>query len=188
MPARCCARIDGRPALLFNDRLSGLYAIDARSGERIWHAAVDDEPVPWYSGTPLVTSDTVYLPVASLEVGLAVNPLYGCCTTSGGIAAFDLRTGRKRWYLPTIPEPARETGSHWGFVQEYGPSRAAVWVPLHSMQRATACTSVPDRTFHIQPRPPAMRCLRSTPLLAISSGFGNSRPTMPTPLPATSRP
>ncbi|MEZ5596900.1 MAG: PQQ-binding-like beta-propeller repeat protein [Pseudomonadales bacterium] len=121
------ARIDGRPALLFNDRLSGLYAIDARSGERIWHAAVDDEPVPWYSGTPLVTSDTVYLPVASLEVGLAVNPLYGCCTTSGGIAAFDLRTGRKRWYLPTIPEPARETGSHWGFVQEYGPSGAAVW-------------------------------------------------------------
>lgn len=120
-------RIGQRQILLFNDRITGLHAVDARTGALIWHAVVDDEPVPWYSGTPLVTADSVYLPVASLEVGLAANPLYGCCTTSGGMAAFDIRTGRKRWYLPTIAEPARVTGSHWFFVQEHGPSGAAVW-------------------------------------------------------------
>jgi polyvinyl alcohol dehydrogenase (cytochrome) len=120
-------RIGEKTVLFFNDRITGLYAIDARDGAFIWHAMVDDEPVPWYSGTPLVTEDTVFLPVASLEVGLAANPLYGCCTTSGGMAAFDIATGEKRWYLPTIETPARVTGRHFGFVEKHGPSGAAVW-------------------------------------------------------------
>ncbi len=120
-------RIGERPILVFNDRTKGVYAIDARNGRLIWHAVVKDEPVPWYSGTPLVTKDAVYLPVASLEVGLAMNPFYGCCTSSGGMAAFDIRTGKKLWYLPTIEAQAKVTGSHYLFVQEYGPSGAAVW-------------------------------------------------------------
>jgi len=77
--------IGDRPIIIFNDRLQGVYAIDATNGEFIWHAEVTDEPVPWYSGTPLVTQTTVFAPVASLEVVLATNPLYGCCTTSGGL-------------------------------------------------------------------------------------------------------
>lgn len=56
-----------------------------------------------------------------------MNPLYGCCTTSGGMAAFDINTGEKLWYLPTIEAEAQLTGSHFWFVQEYGPSGAAVW-------------------------------------------------------------
>ena len=129
-------QIEDRPILLYNDRTKGLYAIDARTGDDVWHAAVADEPVPWYSGTPLVTRDVVYLPVASLEVGLAANPFYGCCTTSGGLAAFDIRTGKQLWYLPTIEAEAQVTGTHFGFVQEYGPSGAAVWgAPSYDAQR-----------------------------------------------------
>ena len=130
-------RIGDRDILIFNDRTQGLYAVDADDGKLIWHAVVEDEPVPWYSGTPLVTTDTVFLPVASLEVGLAANPFYGCCTTSGGMAAFDISTGKKRWYLPTIEAKAQVTGSHFfGFVQEYGPSGAAVWgAPSYDAKR-----------------------------------------------------
>ena len=130
-------RIGDRDILIFNDRTQGLYAVDARDGSLIGHAVVDDEPVPWYSGTPLVTGDTVLLPVASLEVGLAANPFYGCCTTSGGMAAFDISTGKKRWYLPTIEAEAQVTGSHFfGFVQKYGPSGAAVWgAPSYDAKR-----------------------------------------------------
>jgi polyvinyl alcohol dehydrogenase (cytochrome) len=128
--------IGERRILLYNDRFKGLYAVDAVDGALIWHAVVADEPVPWYSGTPLVTKDAVFLPVASQEVGLAMNPLYGCCTTSGGVAAFDIATGRKLWYLPTIQAEAHVTGSHWGFVQEHGPSGAAVWgAPSYDAQR-----------------------------------------------------
>jgi len=119
--------IGRRPIIIFNDRLKGVYAIDATNGEFIWHASVSDEPVPWYSGTPLVTATTVFAPVASLEVVLATNPLYGCCTTSGGMAAFAIATGEKRWYVPTIDAPAQKTHTHWLFVQNYGPSGAPVW-------------------------------------------------------------
>lgn len=120
-------KIGQRKILIFNDRMQGVFAVDALTGESIWHSTVDDEPLPWYSATPLVTKDAVYVPVSSLEVGLAANPFYGCCTTSGGIAAFDIATGKKRWYLPTIEAPAQVTGSHFWFVQEHGPSGAAVW-------------------------------------------------------------
>ncbi|MGI9325871.1 MAG: PQQ-binding-like beta-propeller repeat protein [Pseudomonadales bacterium] len=120
-------KIGERDILVFNDRAKGVYAIDASDGQPIWHTAIDDEPLPWYSGTPLVTETTVFLPIASMEVGLAVNPLYGCCTTSGGMAALDINTGKKRWYLPTIEAQAQVTGSHFFFVQEYGPSGAPVW-------------------------------------------------------------
>lgn len=128
-------RAAGRDLLLFNDRLSGLYAVDARDGTLVWHAEVPEEPVPWYSGTPLVVEDRVFLPIASLEVGLAANPFYGCCTTSGGMAAFDLATGNKLWYRPTIETAAEVTGTHWGFVQKHGPSGAAVWgAPSHDAE------------------------------------------------------
>lgn len=119
--------IGERRILLFNYRRQGLFAVDASNGEFIWHATVEDEPAPWYSGSPLVLGDVVILPVSSQEVGMAVNPLYGCCTTSGGMAAFDINTGEKIWYTPTIEAEAQVTGSHFFFVQKHGPSGAPVW-------------------------------------------------------------
>ena len=121
------AEVGERSLLIYNDRIEGVFAIDARSGAPVWHAEVTQEPLPWYSGTPLVSGDKLFVPVASQEVGLAFNPFYGCCTTSGGMAAFDLASGEQLWYRPTIEEPARETGRHWGFVSKYGPSGAPVW-------------------------------------------------------------
>ncbi len=121
------AKVDGKEVLVFNDRIEGVYAIDAVTGEFVWHAVLDEGPIPWFSGTPVIYGNRVYVPIASQEVGLAINPLYGCCTTSGGLAAFDLATGKKVWYLRTIKEPVLQTGERWFFVQEYGPSGAPVW-------------------------------------------------------------
>ncbi|MEN9805989.1 MAG: hypothetical protein RL756_497 [Pseudomonadota bacterium] len=116
-----------RPMLVFNDRTRGIFAVDARSGTPIWRTGTDDQPLAWYSGTSLPIGDTLYAPISSMEVALAMNPFYGCCTTRGGVAAFDLATGARRWFLPTITEAPKRTGSHWFFVDEYGPSGAAVW-------------------------------------------------------------
>jgi polyvinyl alcohol dehydrogenase (cytochrome) len=128
--------IDERRILIFNDRNDGMFAIDANDGEFVWHATVEDEPAPWYSGSPLVLGDTVILPVSSKEVGYAMNPVYGCCTTSGGMAAFDINTGAKLWYIPTIEAVAQPTERHWLFVQEYGPSGAPVWAaPSYDAKR-----------------------------------------------------
>jgi polyvinyl alcohol dehydrogenase (cytochrome) len=130
------ARIGGQLALVYLDRIRGVFAIDAKDGEPIWNARVTDAPLPLYSATPVVHGDKVFVPLASQEIALAFNPLYGCCTTSGGVAALDLATGAQRWYRPTIETPAQPTHKHWGFVQNYGPSGAPVWgAPLLDSDR-----------------------------------------------------
>ena len=121
------AESDNQALLIFADRTQGIYAIDAATGDLAWHTHIDDEPLPWYSGSPLVRGDTIYVPVSSSEVAVAVNPLYGCCTTSGGMAALNLADGKKRWFLRTIAEPAQVTGTRWWVVEEHGPSGATVW-------------------------------------------------------------
>jgi len=52
------------------------------------------------------------------------------------MAAFDINTGEKKWYLPTIEEAAKVRGSHFGFVDEWGPSGAPVWgAPTYDSKR-----------------------------------------------------
>jgi polyvinyl alcohol dehydrogenase (cytochrome) len=121
-------RVGGRTILVGTGRMSGVFAIDAETGETLWHRRVtDDNPVAMYSGSPLVFEDQVFVPISSLEIGLSVLPIYGCCVTSGGMAALDLATGETRWYRRTIPDEPAVTGRHWLFVEERGPSGAPVW-------------------------------------------------------------
>lgn len=124
------------PTLFFADRQKGVFAVHAESGKTLWQQGTPSEPLPLYSGSPLVADGVIYVPISSQEIGLSVNPFYGCCTTSGGMAAFDVETGAQLWYLPTIEEPAEVTGSHYLFVQEWGPSGAPVWsAPTLDQQR-----------------------------------------------------
>ena len=52
------------------------------------------------------------------------------------MAAFDINTGEKKWYLPTIEEAAKVRGSHFGFVDAWGPSGAPVWgAPTYDSKR-----------------------------------------------------
>lgn len=118
---------DAGTTLFFTDRTAGVYAVDGASGKLKWRSAPGDNPIPMYSGTPLVHAATVFVPLSSVEIGLTANPFYGCCTTSGGMAAVDASTGATKWHLRTIPDAPVVTGRHYGFVEEYGPSGAPVW-------------------------------------------------------------
>ena len=130
------ARIGERDALLYLDRTKGLYAIDAVAGADIWQTHAAEAVVPFYSGTPVVHDGVAYVPLSSIEVGLAINPLYGCCTTRGGMAAFDVQSGKELWYLPTIDAPAQQTGRRWFFIGQYAPSGAPAWgAPLLDAER-----------------------------------------------------
>lgn len=128
--------IDDREFLIFAARFSGVYIVDALEGTLVRHLMLEEEPIPLYSGAPLVTDDLIFVPIASMEIGLSANPFYGCCTTKVGMAAFNMATGDLRWYLPTIEEQAKVTGSHFFFVQEHGPNGAPVWgAPAYDEER-----------------------------------------------------
>lgn len=129
-------QVAGRRLLIFAQRTTGVYAVDAGNGELLWRSDFNEEPVPLFSGSPLVFEDKVFVPISSMEVGLAANPFYGCCTTSGGMAALDISSGKLLWYRPTIEEPAQIIGRHYLFVEEWGPSGAPVWgAPTLDTQR-----------------------------------------------------
>ena len=121
-------QIGDRTVLVLASRQDGIFAVDAATGEELWSRFLDDDnPVPMFSGSPLVFEDQVFVPMSSMEIGLSANPFYGCCTTSGGMAALDLKTGELNWYWRTIPEQPQVTGRHYLFVEEWGPSGAPVW-------------------------------------------------------------
>lgn len=121
-------RIGDQVVLVGASRQAGVYVVDAGSGKTLWQRAVtDDNPGAMHSGSPLVYEDQIFVPVSSIEIGLSANPFYGCCTTSGGMAALDLATGKTNWYRRTIPQAPQITGRHWFFIEHYGPSGAPVW-------------------------------------------------------------
>lgn len=121
------ATIGGQAALVFSERTRGVYAASAATGKILWHKHITRNPVPMYSGTPLVFSNKVFVPISSQEIALSFNPFYGCCTTTGAMAALDVQTGELLWYRPTIEQEPRVTGRHFLFVEKHGPSGAPVW-------------------------------------------------------------
>ncbi len=110
-----------------NSRNEGIVALDGRNGAESWLAAPRPHPLPMYSGNGLPVGSTLFVPISSMEIALAVNPFYGCCETSGGLAAIDLNSGETRWMISTITEPVQVTGRRWLFIETHGPSGAPVW-------------------------------------------------------------
>ncbi|MXY52538.1 MAG: PQQ-binding-like beta-propeller repeat protein [Gammaproteobacteria bacterium] len=114
--------------LFFLESTGGVFAVNAGDGALLWNAHPDGvDEAPLYSGTPLVTGGTVFVPVASQEIGLATVPFLGCCHTAGGLGALDSQSGATRWYRRTIEQPAEVTGRRWLVVKQRGPSGAPAW-------------------------------------------------------------
>ena len=126
------AVIHGRPtggqAVLFVGTQEGLvHAVDAASGRMLWTSDASDYPFSMVTGTPLYRDGRLYVPVSSGELGLAVNPFYGCCRFRGSVVAMDATNGSILWRTHTIRETPQVSGRHFLFVEEWGPSGAPVW-------------------------------------------------------------
>ncbi len=118
----------GGTTLFFSDRTEGVFALNAKDGTLRWkRPPPGDNPVGMLSGTALVQNGTMFVPLSSLEIGLAANPFYGCCSTSGGMAAIDTASGKSLWYRRTMPGLPVKTGHHYLFVDELAPSGGPVW-------------------------------------------------------------
>ncbi len=119
---------DGKPPLaLFGDVLGNVYGINAATGEGIWRQRPDDHPNATITGTPRLHEGRLYVPVSSLEVSLAVDPYYECCTFRGSVAAYAAHTGELLWKTYTIEEPAVVQSQNRAGTNMRGPSGAVIW-------------------------------------------------------------
>ena len=111
----------------FGDLLGHVYAVNASTGEELWRQRADDHPNATITGTPSLHDGVLYAPVSSLEVNLALDPYYECCTFRGSVAAYDAASGELLWQTYTIDEPAVVQYQNRAETNMLGPSGAVIW-------------------------------------------------------------
>lgn len=119
--------VDGGYAAFFGDQSGRVYALDAATGALRWKDIGDDHPSARVTGGVQVFEGRVYVPMASLEEGLAMDPGYACCVFRGSVIAYDAATGKRLWKQFTIKKVPAEIGRNTAGKTMLGPSGAAVW-------------------------------------------------------------
>ena len=118
---------EGRSTGWFVDARTNAYAVDLESGSLLWKHRVGWHAAAYGTGSPALYDGRLFVPVSSLEVAVAGDPRYECCTSSGAVAALDAATGEVVWYHRVIPGYPEETGKNGIGTANWGPSGAAVW-------------------------------------------------------------
>ena len=111
----------------FGDVRANVYAVDAATGKQIWKTQIEDYPTARVTGAPKIYEGRLYVPVASRDEWMSVDPRFACCKFRGSVAALDAKTGKQIWKTYTITEPARPTSKTKAGTQLWGPSGVGVW-------------------------------------------------------------
>ncbi len=119
--------ISAEHQVFFGDVLGNVYGLDAHSGKQLWRMRADDHPNATITGTPSLHDGNVYVPVSALEVSLAIDPRYACCTFRGSVVALDAATGEPQWKTYTISETPTVQKQNAVGTDMIGPSGAVVW-------------------------------------------------------------
>lgn len=117
----------GTALVYFGDIRANVYAVNAQSGALVWKERLDTHPVSRVTGSPTLAQGRLYVPLSSLEVSGAGNPVYPCCTFRGGVAAYDALTGKQIWKSYSIAREPRPTKVTSKGTQLWAPSGAGVW-------------------------------------------------------------
>jgi polyvinyl alcohol dehydrogenase (cytochrome) len=116
-----------RPAAYFGDQRANAYAVDAATGKLLWRVHVEDHFAARVTAASLLHGGVLYVPVASVEEGLAPGPSYECCTFRGSLVALDAATGKVVWKTYTVADAPAPTKKSKNGTQLYGPSGASIW-------------------------------------------------------------
>src|SRR6185503_4245115 len=79
------------------------------------------------TGTPVLYSGVLYVPISSIEELIGSKDSYECCTFRGSVVALDAASGSQIWKSYTISETPSPTTKNAIGTQLYGPSGASVW-------------------------------------------------------------
>ena len=121
------AEVDGEWMLFFGDVLGHVYGVRAEDGRQLWRVRADDHPNATITGSPSYHDGRLYVPVSALEVGLAIDPTYECCTFRGSVVALNAIDGAVVWKTYTIAATPAVTGQNAVGTNIIGPSGAVVW-------------------------------------------------------------
>ena len=95
-----------------------LVALDARSGNEVWTAKVEDYTHGYYmSLAPLVADGKVMVGVSGGELGVR-----------GFVAAFDAETGKPVWQTYTVPAPGEKGSETWPKGDQWQHGGGSVWI------------------------------------------------------------
>lgn len=118
---------NGEVRLFYGTAEGWVHSVDARTGTSLWSRRIADHTFATSSGTPSFQRDRLFVPVSSIEVAMAVNPLYGCCTFRGSVLALEAADGANAWRAHSIETEPYITGRRALFIEEWGPSGAPIW-------------------------------------------------------------
>jgi polyvinyl alcohol dehydrogenase (cytochrome) len=110
----------------FADYTTNVYALDVQTGKLIWKRRAGFDTQSSNTGSVAVHNGIVYIPISSVEVAMAFNGNYPCCTSSGGVVALDAKTGKPVWTYRVLPK-ASLIGKNKKGKPVYAPSGAPVW-------------------------------------------------------------
>ena len=109
-----------------------LYALDAKSGERLWERQVADWSVGEGIGAaPIVWNDIVYVAKAGGDWGI-----------KGRMMAFNVSDGTLAWTFDLIPKPGDPGADTWTNPDAINHGGGAAWV-TYALDRATGTLFVP---------------------------------------------
>jgi len=134
-----------RYGAFFGDIRGTVYALDAVTGALLWNAVADDHPTARITGSPKLYRGRLFVPVSSIEEGMAGSEGYACCSFRGSVVALDARTGKRLWKTYTITAPLVASRTNSAGTQLQGPSGAAVWAsPTIDPQRGVLYVGTGD--------------------------------------------
>ncbi|MGA0558029.1 PQQ-binding-like beta-propeller repeat protein [Larkinella sp. VNQ87] len=111
----------------FADNVTNVYALDVRTGKLLWKQRAGAHPQASNTGSVVVHENRVFVPISSIEVAMALDPNYPCCSSSGELVALDATSGQLLWRHRVIAEKVRESGKKKNGQPFLGPSGAPVW-------------------------------------------------------------
>jgi polyvinyl alcohol dehydrogenase (cytochrome) len=82
---------NGRIYRLLCDYSTNTYAVAVNTGKLIWKTRAGYHPESAVTGSVVVYDGIVYVPITSFEVISSINPEFGCCSSSGGLVALDVK-------------------------------------------------------------------------------------------------
>lgn len=115
-----------QPVISIGVSSSSLVVLDATDGSLVHRENVALFTQSMLTGSQREHDGTLYIPVSSFDVALAMNPMYECCVSHGGVHAMNLADWSIRW-TARMTEPALPTYKNSLGVQQHGPSGAPVW-------------------------------------------------------------